>query len=307
MRLSAFAAVAVLAVLLFGSAWAQPVPGSWSVGTPVKIPTGGVKIDGMYFRATGANAHPVMIYLHGLPGYTGDLDLPLPVSRSGWNVLTLHYRGSWGSPGDYSYAHQMEDAAAAITFVRDPANARTYSIDSRRIVLTGHSTGGLIAMITAANTPRLAGLVLISASDDAAEAVNQYKDGPARAALNQGALNQDALNQDALNQTSTPCSAPLSGCTNQGLDLEVLNHASSWTFAALAPHLTKVPILMVTSNDPYAPENDSLENALVSQGAAAPVRVRLNTGHAYVDQRSALASAVIDWLQKLPQSPTGVK
>jgi pimeloyl-ACP methyl ester carboxylesterase len=295
MRLSAFAAVAVLAVLLFGSASAQPVPGSWSAGTPVKIPTGGVKglkIDGMYFRASGANAHPVMIYLHGLPGYTGDLDLPLPVSRAGWNVLTLHYRGSWGSPGDYSYAHQVEDAAAAIAFVRDPANVRTWSIDSRRIVLTGHSTGGLIAMITAANTPRLAGLVLISASDDAAEAVNQYKDGPARAALN---------------QTATPCSAPLSGCTNQGLDLEVLNHASSWTFAALAPHLTKLPILMVTCNDPYAPENDALENALVSQGAAAPARVRLNTGHAYADQRPALASAVIDWLQKLPQSPTGVK
>lgn len=134
--------------------------------------------------------------------------------------------------------------------------------------------------------------MLISASDDAAEAVNQYKDVPARAALN---------------QKSTPCSAPLSGCTNQGLDLEVLNHASSWTFAALAPHLLKLPILMITCNDSYAPENDALEKALVSQGASPPVRVRFNTGHAYSDQRPALASAVIAWLQKPPQSPTGVK
>ncbi len=294
MRLSALAAVALLAALLFGSAWAQPVPASWSAGTPVKIPTGGVKIDGMFFRATGATARPVLIYLHGLPGFTGDLDLPLPVSQAGWNVLTLHYRGSWGSPSDYSYAHQVEDAIAAMAFVRDPENARTYSIDSRRIALAGHSTGGLLAMIAAANTPHLAGLVLISASDDAAESVNQYKDGSARAALNQRA---------------TPCAAPLSGCTNQGLDLEVLNHASSWTFAALAPHLTKLPILMVTCNDPYAPENDALENALVSQGAAAPVRVRLNTGHAYADQRPALASAVTDWLQKIAAAPLppGVK
>jgi pimeloyl-ACP methyl ester carboxylesterase len=292
MRLSVLAAVAVLAALTFVGARGQSVPNSWSAGTPVKIPTGGVKIDGMFFRPPGATAHPVLIYLHGLPGFTGDLDLPLPLSRAGWNVLTLHYRGSWGSPGDYSYAHQVEDAAAAVAFVRDPANARAYLIDSRRIVLAGHSTGGMIAMMTAADTPRLAGLVLISASDDAAEAVIQHKDGPARGALN---------------QTSTPCSAPLSGCTNQGLDLEVLNHASSWTFAALAPHLTKLPILMVTCNDPYAPENDALEKALVSQGATPPVRVRLNTGHAYSDQRPALASAVIDWLQKLPQSRTGVK
>ena len=288
MRLSAFAAVSLLSVLPFGSAWAQPVPNSWSVGTPVKIPTGGVKIDGMFFRAPGGGAHPVLIYLHGLPGYTGDLDLPLPLSHAGWNVLTLHYRGSWGSPGDYSYAHQVEDAAAAIDFVRDPANARTYAIDPRRIVLAGHSTGGMIAMMTAAGSARLTGLVLISASDDAAEAVNQHKSNPAQAASNQ-----------------TPCSAPLSGCTNQGLDLEVLNHASTWTFAALAPHLTKLPILMVTCNDPYAPENDALEKALVSQGAAPPLRVRLNTGHAYADQRPALASAVIAWLQKL--SSTGVK
>jgi acetyl esterase/lipase len=72
--------------------------------------------------------------------------------------------------GDYSYAHQIEDATAAIAFVRDPANAGTYSIDPRRIVLAGHSTGGMIAMMTAADTPRLAGLVLIFASDDAAEA-----------------------------------------------------------------------------------------------------------------------------------------
>ena len=293
MRPSVLAAVAVLSVLPFGTACAQPAPSSWSVGMPVKIPTGGVKIDGMYFRAPGATAHPVLIYLHGLPGFTGDLDLPLPLSHAGWNVLTLHYRGSWGSPGDYSYAHQVEDATAAIDFVRDPANARTYSIDPRRIALAGHSTGGMIAMMTAAGTARLAGLVLISASDDAAEAANQYKDGSARGALNQMAFTQ--------------CAAPLSGCTNQGLDLELLNHASSWTFAALAPKLTKLSILMVTCNDPYAPENDALENALVSHGAAPPVRVRLNTGHANSDQRPALASAVIDWLQKLTQSPTGVK
>jgi hypothetical protein len=75
----------------------------------------------------------------------------------------------------------------------------------------------MIAMMTAASNVHLAGLVLISASDHAAEAVNQHEDGTA-----QGTTNQ------------TPCSAPLSGCTNEGLDLEVLNHASNWTFAALA-------------------------------------------------------------------------
>ena len=83
---------------------------AWSRGTAVQIPTGGVKINGMFFRGPGDTPHPTMIYFHGLPGFAGDLDLPLPVSRSGWNVLTLHYRGSWHS-GNYSDAHQLEETA----------------------------------------------------------------------------------------------------------------------------------------------------------------------------------------------------
>ncbi len=265
---------------------AQPVPNSWSRGIHVQIPTGGVKIDGMFFRAPGDKPHPTMIYFHGLPGFSGDLDLPLPVSQSGWNVLTFHYRGSWGNPGEYSYAHQLEDAAAAIAFVRDPANSRTYFIDPRHIVLTGHSTGGLIAMITAARTPGLDGLILISASDDSAEAMNQYKTPASR---------------DALSQSKpSPCSGPLAGCTSQSLDLETLDQASAWTFAALAPKLTKLPILMITSNDPYAPENDALAAAIVAHGGSAPTRSRLATDHSYSSQRTALAKNVIDWLQVHP-------
>ncbi len=271
-------------LLAFGPLRAQPVPDSWSNGMPVSIPSGGVKINGMFFRAPGDRAHPVMIYFHGLPGFAGDLDLPRPVSQAGWNVLTLHYRGSWGSPGEYSYAHQLEDATAAIAFVRDPANARTYLIDPRRIVLTGHSTGGLIAMITAARTPGMEGMILISASDDSAEAMNQYKTSASR---------------DALRQSKpTPCSGPLSGCTSQSLDIETLDQASSWTFAALAPKLTKLPILMITSNDPYAPENDALAAAIVSHGGAAPTRIHLDTDHRYTTQRTALANALIEWLKK---------
>jgi pimeloyl-ACP methyl ester carboxylesterase len=273
----------VAALIAFQLA-AQPVPDAWSSGTPVQIRTGGVKINGMFFRASGDAPHPTMIYFHGLPGFAGDLDLPLPVSRSGWNVLTLHYRGSWGSPGEYSYAHQLEDAIAAIAFVRDPANARKYSIDARRIVLTGHSTGGLIAMITAAGAPGIEGLILISASDDSAEALNQYKTPASR----------DALKQ----RKPSPCSPPLSGCTSQSLDLETLDRASSWSFAALSSRLTKLPILMITANDPYAPENDALAAAIISHGGAQPARIHLNTDHAYTDQRTALATDVIGWLQK---------
>jgi pimeloyl-ACP methyl ester carboxylesterase len=259
----------------------SPVPNSWSQGEAVEIPTGGVKIHGMFFRAHGGGLHPTAIYFHGMPGFAGDLDLPLPLSGAGWNVLTLHYRGSWGSPGGYSYAHQVEDAAAAVAFTRAPADARAYGIDTKRIVLVGHSTGGLIAIITAASVPGIRALVIVSASDDAVEAVNQYK---TRAAL--------------MASKAEACQPPLAGCTSQALDAEAFDHVSSWSFAALAPRLAKMPVLMITSNDPYSTENDALEKTIRSGTGAQLTRIRMQTDHAYRGQHPALANAVIDWLRK---------
>ena len=142
-------------------------------------------------------------------------------------------------------------------------------------------------MITAADIPGIAGLVLISASDDAAEAQAEYKTPAARNALTQG--------------EASDCQSPLSGCTFQSLQLEALDHAASWSFTAVAPRLSrlpKLPILMITSNDPYAPENDALAAAIVAHRGMPPTQIHFQTDHAYVDHRAELASAVIDWLQK---------
>jgi predicted alpha/beta-fold hydrolase len=43
-----------------------------------------------------------VILFHGLPGNEQNLDLAQAIRRANWNVLTLHYRGSLGSPGTYS-------------------------------------------------------------------------------------------------------------------------------------------------------------------------------------------------------------
>lgn len=256
---------------------------AFAEGVPVEIPSGDVRIHGTFYRADDAQPHPIALYFHGLPGFAGDLDLPQPLRRAGWDVLTVHYRGSWGSPGDYSYAHQLEDVAAAVNFVRDPAQARLYVIDTRRIVLIGHSTGGLIVAISAAKLTGLAGAVLISASDDSAEALAQYDSPPKIEALKAA--------------KPQPCATPLAGCTMQGLDIETLNSASSWTFAALAPHLTRIPLLLITADDPYSAEDDKLEAALVANHAT-PTKIHIATDHRYTDRRPELAEHVIGWLKR---------
>ena len=55
-----------------------------------------------------------VVLLHGLPGNEQNLDLAQAIRRAGWNVLTLHYRGAWGSPGQFSLQHVLEDADAAV-------------------------------------------------------------------------------------------------------------------------------------------------------------------------------------------------
>src|SRR5471030_2308140 len=108
-----FLRITLTLVLATTPALAQPAPNPLSIDPPrdaahparmevVHIPTHGVRINGVFYLAAGAGAHPTLVFFHGMPGNEQNLDLAQAVRRLGWNVLTLHYRGSWGSPGRYS-------------------------------------------------------------------------------------------------------------------------------------------------------------------------------------------------------------
>lgn len=249
----------------------------------VHIPTQGKPINGVIYSPAGAVPHPVAILYHGLPGNEQNLDLAQALRRSGWSVLTLHYRGSWGSPGTYSYQHLIEDGQAAVDFVRDSGNDTKYFLDPRRIVLVGHSTGGFVAVLTAAARPRdIRALALISASDDA---------GEAKAASSDPDKWRDWVSDSYGEEES------LVGCTPEGLAREVRAHADSWSFAAVAPRLTHMPMLMVTADDGLRAENEAFGQAVVTAGGSAPAHVHMQTDHAYSDHRIALQETVVKWLE----------
>lgn len=256
----------------------------------VRIPTHGVSINGIVYVAAGAGPHPVVIFFKGLPGNEQSLDLAQAIRRAGWNVLTMHFRGSWGSPGAYSYHHQLEDAEAAIDFVRDPVNVHSYGSDAEQIVLAGHSTGGAIAVITAAKRADIAGLVLISATDDSAEAVSARADPKRWRDLIKGY--DESL-------------APLVGCTGIGLAEEALENASSWSFAVVAPRLVRIPLLIISSDDGFRSEGEALATAINAHGGTWVTKIHLSTDHAYSDHRIALQGAVVTWLQGHPWRTPG--
>ena len=114
---------------------ADPAPDAQNPASmePLHIPSGGVAINGVIYTASGRGPHPTFVLFHGLPGNEKNLDLAQAVRRAGWNVVTINYRGSWGSPGSFRFANTLEDARATLAFVRDPANASKYKIDPARI------------------------------------------------------------------------------------------------------------------------------------------------------------------------------
>ena len=129
------------------------------------IPSGGGMLNGVAYLAAGAGPHPTLLIMHGLPGNEKNLDLAQAVRRAGWNAVTFNYRGSWGSPGHYSFAGNLVDGAAVLAYLRDPKHAAKLDVDTSCIALAGHSTGGWVAAMTAEHDPKLMGTALISAAN----------------------------------------------------------------------------------------------------------------------------------------------
>ncbi len=140
---------------------AQSPPAFHEIFIPVKD----LKLTGFILTANGAGPHPTLVLLHGLPGNEKNLDLAQSVRRAGFNVLFFHYRGSWGSEGDYSFTSLHEDALAALKFLR--GHAKEYKVDTKKVSIAGHSFGGYAALRAASIDNNLSCVIALSAANPA--------------------------------------------------------------------------------------------------------------------------------------------
>jgi pimeloyl-ACP methyl ester carboxylesterase len=243
------------------------------------IPSHGVNINGLIYSPPGAGPHPTLVICHGLPGNEKNLDLAQAVRRAGWNAVTFNYRGSWGSPGQFRFAHNPQDAAAVLAFLRSPANAAKYGIDTQRMVLAGHSMGGWVAALTGAHDPHLAGIILISMGDMSLIGAMPPDKGIAEMADNMEAL---------------------AGVTAQSMYAEVKAHEKEFRAGNAAVGLSKLPLLALTSDDGLQSHTDDLVKAIKAAGGTRITAVHGSTDHGWSDHRIALETSVIQWLAALP-------
>ena len=245
------------------------------------IPSGGVAINGVAYLAAGAGPHPTVVLLHGLPGNEKNLDLAQAIRRAGWNCVTFNYRGSWGSPGTFSFEGNLADARAVLAFLRDPKTAVPLQIDTQKLVIAGHSMGGWVTALTAAQDSGLAGAVMISAADMGGRGAV-----PAAKAIVAKSMAEDMES--------------LAGTSADKMADEVIAMSPRLSFnAEVARGLSTKPLLVLTSDDGLAPGAEKLVKAIQADGGKQVTLHHEATDHGWSGRRIALEALVIRWLQGL--------
>jgi uncharacterized protein len=290
----------LIAVVFLGVAWvsaqplraqqtptaviADPVPDKQfpPVLSVLTIPSQGSEMDAFLYQPAGPGSHGIVVFLHGLPGYEINGDLGQSIRRAGWNVLLFNYRGTWGSTGTFSQSSAIEDTAAVVRFLRDPANAAKYRIDPRRLVIIGHSFGGFLAGYEGSHDPDISAIGIISAT-------------------NLGKINVDPKERDTRLKRWQTQLHPVHGATASDLFAEAERHAKEWDYVQWADALRTRPLLLVEAADQNHADMEALASALRQKGSTSLEQRAVATDHSFSDHRIALQAIVIDWLQKLQQ------
>lgn len=253
----------------------------------IAVPSHGAQLLGAFYLAPGEQAHPTAIIFHGFPGYEQNLDIAQTLRRAGYNVLAVHYRGSWGISGTFSYQHAIEDADAQVEWITSQEVAAKYHGDPKRIVLIGHSLGGYMAISATAHHPGVIAAVSISGASLGTRFAG-LKPEDKDQAVAKAATRIDPI--DLL---------PLAGTSAVALSSETFDHREEWTFQKLAPALTQRPILILTaSRDGSGANGEALLQTLKLQGNTRSSHVEIKTDHPYSDHRIELQEDILNFLEQ---------
>ena len=243
------------------------------------IPSGEGAMNAVMYVAAGSGVHPTLLLLHGFPGNEQNLDLAQAARRAGWNVLTLHYRGSWGSPGIFSFTNAAEDAFNALLFLEEASTVARYRIDTSAIVVAGHSMGGFMAAEAAAAEPRVAGLFLIDPWDPAQTV--------AALATPQGEAGWKAEVAGDL--------PPLSGASYESLTAEIKSDGQKFDLGRKLVGYGRRPLTIIGADRGIG----AMARKVGADAQSANPNTRLMvwpTDHSFSDKRIALADALVRFL-----------
>lgn len=250
----------------------------------------GSALNGHIYVASGAGPHPTVILLHGFPGYEKNLDIAQAIRRAGFNVLFFHYRGAWGSEGDFSLTHVIEDVLAASVFARSETAVDRFRIDPEKISFIGHSMGGFAALAAGAQDKSVGCVAGLSAADYGIRG-DLFTDEQAKAGF--------AAYVDGAHLFGK---GPLKGITGEGLLTEISENQTAFSISKQAGAYTgRAVYLSAGEKDTVLPPS-VYHRALVDAFSKEP-QVNLThklfaSDHSYSWERIALTASVVNWLDE---------
>jgi pimeloyl-ACP methyl ester carboxylesterase len=247
----------------------------------------GANLNGVIYEAAGPGPHPTLLLLHGFPGNELNADIAQAVRRAGWNAVIFHYRGAWGSEGEFTFTHVLEDSAAVFAALREPAFAKAHRVDPTRVSLYGHSMGGFAALLTGARTPEARCVASVAGANMGAMAP---------------ALADPAAAQQTAAQFQSWAEGFIRDASGETLVKELQTSQGAMDITQGAAALAARPVLLVTGArddvTPTATNHDPMLAALRKAGSEQLSELRLDSDHAFSDARIALARGVVDFLQQ---------
>jgi uncharacterized protein len=213
------------------------------------------------------------------------MDISHVLLRGGFAVATYHYRGSWGSGGDFSFSGMVQSLQEVLSHLREKFSQ--YGIDPKRITLIGYSMGGWGSLVVVEGDDTIKNVAYIAG----------YNLG-----LISGFAELSSLNRDQIVTAFKEYMPPLKGCTPEGLMQEILSHSEEFDILSKAGSFKDRSILMVKAkNDRTAiPDvhHGILLEAFKEAGVGDLTEVTLDTGHQFLGKRIALQRAILDWVLK---------
>lgn len=246
----------------------------------------GAMLTGIMYRPQGAGPHPTILLLHGFPGHERNFDLAQIFRRAGYNVVVFHYRGAWGSEGDFAFKHVLDDTETAIHYLCQPEITTKYHIDTQHIIVIGHSMGGWAALHVAGK-----GLVSRVASIAGANIGlwgEMITDSPESRIITTQAFDESAK--------------ILMGATGKSLVDEAVQCMDEFDVMRLAKSLSQLDVLLIGGEDdeivPLSLNHSPLVTMIEKQSPKKFTHVILDSDHSFNNKRIELAKVILDWLNQ---------
>lgn len=255
---------------------------------PLYFYSAGKKIVGTMLLAGEKGPHPVVMLLHGFPGNEVNFDLAHSIRRQGFNVMIFHYRGSWGSEGDYTWSNTLEDVSAAISFIKQNDVSEKFRTDGKNIILLGHSMGGFASFYNAA-------------------AHDEITSAGFMAGFNAGFFGEFLVAHPEIKdytlehmQYALPF---IKNVSAEYLMNEMIEKRADWNLINHIGKLSKKNLLVVgaeyDTTSPVDLHHAPLVKALKLAGTARLTDTILKSGHSFSDKRIQLAKIVSEWLSSV--------